>query len=57
MVSPIKVPYNFDDDSETSDEEEVNYTQVDIIPKPPGQTDSTDSSTSEDETQYSDIKL
>ncbi|XP_054902985.1 B-cell receptor CD22 [Poeciliopsis prolifica] len=57
MVSPIKVPYNFDDDSETSDEEEVSYTQVDIIPKPSGQTDSTDSSTSEDETQYSDVKL
>ncbi|XP_043972312.1 B-cell receptor CD22 isoform X2 [Gambusia affinis] len=57
VVSPFKVPYNFDDDSETSDEEEVNYTQVDIIPKPSGQTDSTDSSTSDDETQYSDVKL
>ncbi|XP_008429444.1 B-cell receptor CD22 [Poecilia reticulata] len=60
MVSPIKIPYNFDDDSETSDEDEVNYAQVDIIPKPSGQTDSSDSSdssTSEDETQYSDVKL
>ncbi|MEQ2250856.1 hypothetical protein ILYODFUR_005131 [Ilyodon furcidens] len=57
MKSPIKVPYIFDDDTETSDEEEVNYTQVNIIPNPSAQSDTTDSSTSEDETQYSDVKL
>ncbi|XP_047212777.1 B-cell receptor CD22 [Girardinichthys multiradiatus] len=57
MKSPIKVPYIFDDDTETSDEEEVNYTQVNIIQNPSAQSDTTDSSTSEDETHYSDVKL
>lgn len=57
MVLPIRDPYIFDDDTETSDEEEVKYTQVKIIPNPSGQSDTTDSSPSEDETQYSDVKL
>ncbi|XP_035991120.1 B-cell receptor CD22 isoform X1 [Fundulus heteroclitus] len=60
MVLPIVAQsqsQTFNDDSETSDEEEVNYSQVNVISKPSCQTDTTDSSTSEDETLYSEVRL
>ncbi|XP_038163072.1 B-cell receptor CD22 [Cyprinodon tularosa] len=60
--SPTRKPCFSDDDSETSDEEEVSYSQVTIAAKPSHQTETSDSSTSDsstsdEETQYSDIIL
>ncbi|XP_061573322.1 hemicentin-2 [Cololabis saira] len=53
-----KPPNPYNTDSETSeDEEEVNYTHVNFQPKPGHQKDISDSSTSEDETQYSEVKF
>ncbi|XP_025766976.1 B-cell receptor CD22 isoform X3 [Oreochromis niloticus] len=57
---PPKPPYtyNFDSDTDTSEDEvEVNYAHVNFKPKSGHQRAKKDSSSSEDETQYSQVKI